>query len=80
MKKIVLFFVIIVFTACNISTDSAIKKRAAQLSMVYFKDTTTNICFSAINYGDDANTVDFKSLNCVPCDSLKHVHIFKIGT
>lgn len=79
MKKLVLFLIPVLIVSCAPSTDSAIKKRAAQWRMVYFRDTTTGLCFSAINYGDEANTVDYKTFNCVSCDSLKKVPIFKIG-
>jgi hypothetical protein len=55
------------------------KKRSSQLQMVYFIDTTTNVCFGVLRYGKEVNTVDFKTFTCVPCDSLKYVSIYKIG-
>jgi len=79
MKKIVLFLIPILILGCGPQTDTVIKNWSSQWKMVYFKDTTTNLCFSAIKFGKDATSVDCKTFNCVPCDSLKHVTIFKIG-
>jgi hypothetical protein len=79
MKKVVLFLIPVIIASCGPSTETAIKKRAEQWKMIYFKDTTTGLCFSAINYGKEANTVDYKTFNCVSCDSLKKVSVFKIG-
>jgi hypothetical protein len=79
MKKIVLFLIPIVFFSCGPTPETVIMQTAAKLEMVYFKDTTTNVCFSAIKYGKDASNVDYKTFTCVPCDSLKHVSIYKLG-
>ncbi len=40
-------------------------------NMIYIKNTTTGICYSAIGYS-------IQTMCCVPCDSLKNVQVYTI--
>ena len=44
--------------------------------IMYFKDTTTNLCFGKVESIVYAQiSTDVTSLTCVPCDSLKRIGI-----
>jgi hypothetical protein len=80
MRKIPLFLAIFIFSCNGPSIQKVSNDVARQLKTVYFMDTTTNLCFGGI-YGKEDRPVriDAKTFSCVPCDSLKNVHISKIG-
>lgn len=60
-------------TACQFN----IKPDAGKISesIVYFKDSRTNICFASVGNLDIANNGVSSDFTCVPCDSLKRVEV-----
>ncbi len=40
--------------------------------IIYFKDTSTNLCFAKI-HSSTYNGFEVASITCVPCDSLKRI-------
>lgn len=63
---------IIVIIICSCSNKSTIPT----IQVVYFKDPTTGICFSACTAGGTFSGTN--TMTCVPCDSLRNVEVFSI--
>ncbi len=72
MKK--LLFALILFCSCRGTTE----EKAAGISIVYLKDPSTNLCFSAVHRKDDDPFYDY-TISCVPCDSLNNVKIYLLN-
>lgn len=63
MKKILIFWFLIICVSCETSQTEF------QNKTYYWKDERTNLCFAAVrNPGSHAY-----SFTCVPCDSVKHL-------
>ena len=62
--KYLLFLVLL--CSCQMSSSTNYKK----LSITYFKDVNTGLCFASVNSYSYMG-YQIVSLTCVPCDSLK---------
>lgn len=72
MKKLILFFAVIMLASCQINDTTDNSKIIENIT--YFKDERTKLCFASVNsysYGSRVIT----SITCVPCDSLKKIGI-----
>lgn len=80
MKKLISIAVIVIITSCDasVSTVDQSQKEKIANSLTYFKDTTTGLCFAAIGSGAVDRLAEANvSITCVPCDSLKNIHMQK---
>ncbi|MFZ2205196.1 MAG: hypothetical protein WAV23_01245 [Minisyncoccia bacterium] len=85
MRKLIffcaLFSVIILFSCKHVSiankpTEEVVKDIIRNIA--YAKQDTTGLCFALSVSADDKSEKAFTLLGCVPCDSLKNVHVIKV--
>lgn len=67
----------IFYVGCGkLSNDDDVK--SIDMKLVYMRDSTTNLCFTAPAWGSSPTSFDTRALMCVPCDSLKNVTVYPI--
>ncbi len=84
MRKFILFcalFSVMILFSCkhvsiaNKPTEEVVKDIIGNIT--YAKQDTTGLCF-ALSVSADKTEKVFVLLSCVPCDSLKNVHVIKV--
>jgi len=76
MKKFLALISITMFLFLSCQTSQETNTQDVVSSISYFRDSTTGLCFAAVN---SVSYPGITSITCVPCDSLKKLKYGKIN-